>query len=131
MRLSMLVLLIAAAIGCQSTAPPGAKTETVSAAAYPQVVALDGLDKFLAADRPRVRRAESGAMSVSVPVRILRKRDVKAQYRFTFFDEMDRPLRPEMDWQYKVLPGRAQTFLEGVAMDSAAAEWRLEIRSAR
>lgn len=131
MRLSMLVLLMVAAAGCQSTAPPGAGPDPVSAAAYPPVIAQRGLGKFLVAAKPVVTRSDSGAMTVTVPVRIQRSRDVDAQYRFLFFDDAGRPLRPQMDWQYKTLPGRTQVFLEGTALDPAALDWRLEIRPAR
>lgn len=129
--ITVLMTAFAISAGCQNTAPPGARTETVSAAAYPRVLAQGNLDRFLAYDKPRVDRTDSGAMSVTVPVRILRDRDVDTQYRFIFFDERDQPLRPQMDWQYQTLAGRTQAFLRGSSLDPDAADWRLEIRPAR
>ncbi len=117
--------------GCQSTDPPAARTEHISAAAYPPVTATGGLERVLAHDRAVIERSEAGAMTVSVPVRILRDKEIPVEYRFLFLDDRGRPLRPEGDWQYKVLPARTQQFLTGTALDQDVADWRLEIRPAR
>lgn len=123
-------LATAALSGC-NTDPPAAKPDKVSAAAYPQITATEGLDRFVAYDKAVVDRSDAGAMSVSVPVRLTRNKETPIEYRFTFFDERGRPLRPESDWQYKVLPARTQQFISSTALDMDATDWRLEIRPAR
>jgi uncharacterized protein YcfL len=120
-----------ASVGCRSTDPPASRADTVTAAAYPQVVAQDRLEGRLRHDRATVQRSESGVINVTVPVRVTTQRDVRAQYRFLFFDQTGRPLRPEMDWQYLQLPARTQVFLEGASLQPEAVDWRLEVREAR
>lgn len=134
MKTTALSLALASAalfVGCTSTAPPAAKIEHVSHAAYPRVVAQDGMDDILAAGEEVVTKSESGALNVTVPVRVLSPKDVRSQYRFTFLDERNRPLRPETDWQYKLLPAKSQVFLEATALDPQAVDWRLEVRPNR
>ena len=126
-----LAALALSSVGCESTAPPAAEHERVSRSAYPKVTATGNLNDFLAFDEGLVERADNGAMTVTVPVRILRNKEVPVQYRFFFFDEQGRPLRPEMDWQYEVLPAKTQAFLTGTALDERATDWRLELRPAR
>jgi hypothetical protein len=56
---------------------------------------------------------------------------IAIQYRFEFFDELGRPLQPQMQWRYAQLPARNQRFFEGSALDTAAVDWRFEARRAR
>lgn len=129
--LALALGLVLAAAACQSTAPPAADPDPVSEAAYPPVVAQGDLHDKLVYAKATVERTASGAMRVNVPVRSLLQKDVRAQYRFVFLDDRGQPVRPEMDWQYKQLPSRTQVFLEGVAMQPDAVDWRLEVRPAR
>lgn len=117
--------------GCQSTAPPAVGADNVSPATYPPVTATGGLNRLIKDSPATVDRSQAGAMTVQVPVRVVRDKEVPIEYRFTFFDERNRPLRPESDWQYKVLPPRTQQFLVGTALDQDAYDWRLEMRPAR
>jgi uncharacterized protein YcfL len=116
---------------CVSTAPPAAGPDPVSQQMQPQVLAQGALEGKLVTGRSVVVRTEGGAMSVSVPVRTRLQKDARVQYRFTFFDDRGRPLHPEPDWQYAVLPARTQMILEGASLQSEAADWRLEVRPAR
>lgn len=116
---------------CVSTAPPAAGPDPVSQQLQPQVLAQGEFEGKLVTSRATVVRTENGAMSVSVPVRTRLQKDARAQYRFTFFDDRGRALRPEPDWQYTVLPARTQMILEGTALQTEAADWRLEVRPAR
>lgn len=120
------------ATGCDTVKAPGAATpDPVSAAAYPQVTALEGLGDYVSMDKPIVTQDGKRPLLVVVPVRLRSDREVNAQYRFRFFDDRGRPVHPEMEWRYQVLPARAQIFLEASAPDLSATQWRLDIRPAR
>jgi len=67
---------------------------------------------------------------VSVPVRSLADNQAAIQYEFTWFDQDGRELR-RGGWRFTVLEPRLQKQLQGNALDSRSAGWRLEIRSAR
>ena len=126
--LSILTILV----GCDTTkAPLGVKRDPDSSPNNPQIVGLDGLGKHLRYDNAIVRTAPNQALSVTVPVRVAADKQVRAQYRFTFLAPDGKPVSPEMDWQYKVLPARGWVYLLGVALDPEATDWRLDIRPAR
>jgi uncharacterized protein YcfL len=124
------ILSISAALliaGCAK--PPGrAKPDPVSEAEYPQISAQGWLDNRVAYGKPTVRYGEDQPLEVSAPVRLLMSNPRKVQYRFIFLAPDGKRLTPQMDWRYKELPARAQTFLEGSAMSTEAKDWRLEIR---
>lgn len=131
----LLALALALAAGCRgpntAQAPDPATPDPVSAAAYPQIVALEDLGDYVSTDRPIVTRAPGQPLSVVVPVRLRSDREVSAQYRFIFFDDAGRPTRQQQEWRFTTLPARSQIFLEGAALDPQAQDWRLEIRPAR
>ncbi len=56
---------------------------------------------------------------------------MNAQYRFIFLDANGVSVGEPMDWRFMVLPPRLQVFMEGVATDSRAVDWRLEVRPAK
>lgn len=117
--------------GCDTVKAPGAaKPDPLPSAAYPQIVAGEGLQGFIAYDAPKVSATKP--MEVTVPVRALTEtEDVKVQYRFTFFDAAGVPLNENPDWRYIKLPSRNQRFLSGFAREQTAVDWRLEIRPAQ
>jgi len=116
--------------GCD-WAPKGAVSDPLPATEYPQVAAFGDVADDLAVNQPVVRHGPIPPMSVSVPVRLLRDSDARVQYRFIFFDDRGQPIRPEMDWRFEQLMGRARTYLSGSALDPGAVDWRLEVRDAR
>ncbi|NBC10999.1 MAG: DUF1425 domain-containing protein, partial [Planctomycetes bacterium] len=71
---------------------------------------------------------DDAPMAVTVPLRLMSDKSREVQYRFTFFDAAGRPLSPEMDWRWKVMPARALIHLQGAALDDRAVDWRLEVR---
>jgi hypothetical protein len=112
-------------------APKGPAPDPLSSAAYPQIVALGDLGKYLAYDKPIVRREPGQPLDITVPLRLIHDNHVHAQYRYIFFASDGTPLAPQMDWRYVELPGRTQVMAQGAALDPNAADWRLEIRPAR
>lgn len=133
-RLVIAGLLAATLAGCnqpRAVYPPAAGQDPVNAANYPRIVMLDGLQKWVVADTPRVDRSANGVMRVVVPIRSISTTELNTQYRFQWLDGNGMPLEPEADWQYIRLPVSAQEFAQGSAMDSRAVDWRLQVRPAR
>lgn len=118
-------------VACDTVKAPGAaKPDPLPSAAYPQIVAAEGLSGFIAYDAPKV--SVTKPMEVTVPVRALTdNQDVNIQYRFSFFDQNGVPLNENPDWRYLKLPSRNQRFLSGFAREQSAVDWRLEIRPAK
>lgn len=131
--LTVTMLAVFTLAGCDTVRAPGAAgPDPISDAAYPQVVALEGLGRYLSSSEPAIEGGDGERpMHVAVPVRLRSNRNIAVQYRFTFFDENRVPLQPRQSWRYKELMPRAQEPFEGTATDLAAADWRLEIRPAR
>lgn len=96
-----------------------------------QVTSFEGLDGQIVFGEPEVKRSVYDPMSVSIPVRAARDQSLRLQYRFEFFDRNERPIRPTMDWRYILLPVQSDRVMESTAFDTAAADWRLEIRRGR
>jgi len=118
--------------GCAK--PPGqAVPDPVSEAEYPQISALGWLDEEVAYGKPNIRYSQNGnqPLEVNVPARLLLSNRREVQYRFIFFAADGRQLKPQMDWRYKEMPGRAQVFFDGTATSTEAKDWRLEIRPLR
>ncbi len=119
-------------VGCQGSMPPDAgQPDPLSADAYPQITALEGLGKYLAFAPPSVKAGGGRPMSVSVPVRARTDKELNTQYRFEFFDQDGRPIEPVMGWRYLRLPARVQHFMQGAVLDDTAVDWRLQVRPAR
>ncbi|MFO0833541.1 MAG: YcfL family protein [Phycisphaerales bacterium] len=111
-------------------APGAAKADPLPSAAYPQIVAAEGLSGYIAYDAPKVSATKP--MEVTVPVRALTdNQDLNIQYRFSFFDQNGVPLNDNPDWRFLKLPSRNQRFLSGFAREQSAVDWRLEIRPAK
>ncbi len=123
--------LTLAALGCatQSTAPGAAQPDPLPNNLYPQIAAVDGLDQYIVYRDVVVTTGPP--MKVTVPVRAITQGEPLAiQYRYTFLDELGRPLN-ERDWRTLRLPSRTIHFLEASALDNTAHDWLLEIRRAR
>lgn len=133
---SLLMIAIACGglTGCVDTmkAPPAARQDTVAQNQYPQVTLEQALQPWIGINKPIVTR-ENDVLKVSTPVRLLSDQGdfARVQYRYLFLDANGSPLRTQTEWKYASLEPRMQTFLEGNALDNHAADFRLEIRSAR
>ncbi len=98
-------------------------------AKYPQIVIINNFLPWVAFHDPIVTPAEGEVpMKVTVPIRLKQWQRKEAQYRFIFLDQDGRPVGPEMDWRWEVLNPRTLVYLEASALDTAAVDWRLEIR---
>jgi len=118
--------------GC--TKPPAAmRQDRLEAEDYPQKVALEGLHRAVVVGDPIVTPSTADIpMRVTVPVRSVHSgAALNVQYRFEFFGPDKRPLRSNLGWKFISLEPRVQMFLEGNAMEAAAADWRLILRPAR
>jgi len=128
--------------GCRSdpTQPPGlAVSDPLPGGDYPNIALDTSLDRFIAVDAPIVTRGEDAGMTptrdallhVTTPVRALTGgRDIRVQWRYSWFDGLGRRVGEPGDWRYTKLSGNQREELEGNAMDSRATNWRLEIRPA-
>ncbi len=131
-RIMILIAPLALPLGaCDAVKAPGAaKPDPLPSAAYPQIVAAEGLSDYIVYDTPKVSTTKP--MEVTVPVRGLTdNQEVNLQYRFSFFDQNGVPLNENPDWRFIKLPSRNQRFLNGFAREQSAVDWRLEIRPAR
>jgi hypothetical protein len=133
-RFAALVLgSMIAGVGCNEGPPPAGRADKVAVEQYPQIVAVENLDKALRFNAPVVEPSSPGRpMSVVVPVRNTNRRDLNVQYKFTFEDDAGRPLRTNTGWKFATLAGGGVgTTMESNSLEDTAADWRLEIRPAR
>lgn len=117
--------------GCQQTTPALPRPDTIPQATYPKVTLHNELAGWIAVNQPVVKKGD--VLRVSVPIRLLSKGNQfsHVQYKFTFLDEAGAPMRVQPDWKFVTLEPQQQVFMEANSMDNRAADWRLEIRSAR
>jgi hypothetical protein len=96
---------------------------------YPQISVGHSLRNHLAFGEPVAEQGQ--ILKVTVPVRLLADRgeSSRVQYRFIFLKDNGTPLRDQPDWRHQRLAARQQAFLSMSSTD-AAADWRLEVRSA-
>jgi hypothetical protein len=133
-RLGILVLgSLIAGVGCSEGPPPAGRADKVAVGQYPQIVAVERLDKVLRFNAPIVEPSSPGRpMSVVVPVRNIDRKALNVQYKFSFEDEAGRPLRTNTGWKFATLAGDGVgTTMESNSLEDTAADWRLEIRPAR
>ena len=118
--------------GCRDTvnAPPTARQDPLGGA-YPREVAIEGLDRAIVVEPAIVDEStDSRPMRVTVPVRSVVDEPLVLQYHFIFRDERGRDLH-DSGWRHQRLEPRLQANLEANARQTAAADWRLEIRPER
>ena len=100
--------------------------------AYPKLAVIGGLHRTVVFGSPIITDAPGQPMSVVVPIsNRSAKRDLHVEYKFEFFDEVGRPVEPEMSWKVKNLPHQAQVRITGTAIDNVARDWRFVVRPAR
>ena len=135
--LAMFCMMLGYVSGCTDPikAPMTGTEDFVTYEAYPQVFVEKELSKYInvtgAEEFDRSQLGEDQPMSVTIPVRSLGDKDINLQYKYTFFDNQGRPIKPQMAWRYILVMPRNQVFLQGRAIDTVAADWRLDIRRAR
>lgn len=99
---------------------------------YPNIAVIEGLRKDLVFSTPMITDLAGQPMAVTVGVRNATfDVDKHIQYKFEFYDRQGKLVQPEQQWQYRVLPQRAQVQLTGSALDASASTWRLVVRPAR
>ena len=123
--------VIAIGVGCAALGPGDSRQASSGTDLSIQVTTFEGLDGRMVFGEPQVQRGAYEPLSVSIPVRAAHDRSLRLQYRFEFFDRSGRPIRPTMDWRYILLPVQGDRVMESTAYDTAATDWRLEIRRAR
>lgn len=113
--------------------PPGSMEEPLPQNQYPNINLHQPLTPWIMVSDPIMSRDSMGTLRVEVPIRSISRtnEDMNVQYRFQFLDEMGRLLQPEPEWQYMRMEAQIQVFIQANAMDSRAADWRLEIKPAR
>ena len=121
--------------GCSDPvkAPPTMRGDPV-AGAYPQQIAIEGMNELLVTDEPIVTPGTATKpMSVTVPLRsVYEDGRLNIQYQFTFLDDKGRPIRAQSNgWKFAVVQPLARVYAEGAAMDTNAADWELVVRPAR
>ncbi len=137
--LSGFVLLSGMLIGCDSSkAPRTPAGDPLSSSGYPKVQVIgpqnmwpgERLDSWLFISSPIVTPGtERSMMQVEYPVRSKAVKNIHVQYQFEFFDASGRKLG-ESGWHFVTLPPRTDTRMNGTALDPAAVDWRLNIKSA-
>ncbi|MCC7146232.1 MAG: DUF1425 domain-containing protein [Phycisphaeraceae bacterium] len=132
---TLLAVAIASVLlaACKPGPPPSPQAEVTQRANYPRNIALQGLSPSLLAGEAMIEAPKDNRpLHVTVPIRNVYAYGVNVQYRFEFFDATGKPVaREEPGWRFQHLATDMQAFLDGNAMDMAAVDWRLTIRSAR
>lgn len=134
-RLSWLPVILAGCAvglwaGCDVLKGLNTSPKEPAAAFYSQITTFEGLEGELVFGQPVVQRGVFQPIHVAIPVRAAYDQPQRIEYRFEYFDSTGRPLRPSMDWRYILIPVRGQRVMEGSAVDTAAVDWRLELRRA-
>ena len=127
-----LALTCALGAGCQTTTHPypnaGRHDPVMAPLNNPRIsLGHPELVELLGFDAPIVTN-ESGQLRVAVPVRNLTDTRYTLDYKFTFYDEVGREVRPAFGWQELILMGKEQRRPEAVALDTSAADWRLQVK---
>lgn len=113
--------------------PPGAAQDPVLAQDYPFVAVERPLQKFVVVDYASIivdRTDAKTPMRVEVPVRSTAYEQMSIQHRFQWYDADGRHLKDE-GWKFGSLAPGLQSVLKSNAVSLDAAQYRLEIRSAR
>ncbi|HRX85922.1 MAG TPA: DUF1425 domain-containing protein [Phycisphaerae bacterium] len=126
---AVLAALTFNALACSHN-PKAARQDQMAIEDYPQITALEHLDRVLVISD--VVEDKGPPLKVTVALRDERDdKERRIQYRFFFFDERGVPENNNPDWRYKELPRRAAVYVDGNALDKNAVDWRLELRPAR
>lgn len=132
LSLAVLATAMLLTVGCARTEPWGSVQDPLPQGQQPHVILHDDVHDAVSHGEPVVTRGEGDTpMRVTVPLRLLDNRQYNMQYRFIFFDERGERVSPDMSWRFITLPPRAQTEVQGAAMNPEAVDWRLELRLAR
>ena len=129
------VLVVTILGACQPTpkAPPGGAQDPVSADRYPGVAVETPLQQFLVIDYNSTvvdRATPDKPMFVQIPARSSASTAMLVQYQYTWFDPGRRELG-RTGWRMTSVDPGLQVMLGANAIDPAATQWRLEVRSAR
>ncbi len=121
--------------GCaRQNQPIGAEPDNVPRGRYPQVVLDNALASFVGVDYDGVivDPANDGTpMRVEVPVRSLAEAgQMVVQYRYSWMDAMGRSVG-DSGWRTQTMEARWRGRFVGNSSSLKAANWQLEIRSAR
>jgi uncharacterized protein YcfL len=129
--LTLSCLLIATTmIGCESTGPIAAEPDVTSD--YPNVsIANASLQDAVKLNDPTVTRTEQGLLQVIQPIRAAANEQLFIEYKFVFFDEQGRVLRPEMSWRYKRLEQRVPDTITATSTSPDADDYRMLLRWSR
>jgi len=117
--------------GCGEAVPKARHGNRSVMPSVPQISASEGLTGQMEFGLPTVHRGAYEPLSVAIPVRAAHNQPQRVQYRFEYFDDSGRPIRPTMDWRYILLPVQGERVMASSALDTAAVDWRLEIRRAK
>lgn len=113
--------------------PPGSLEDPLPVSHYPNINVYRPLTQFILVADPVMTRDAAGTLRIDTPIRANTRpnEDMNIQYKYQFLDAQGRVLEPEPAWQYMRLEPTIQYYLSGNAMDSRAADWRLDIKPAR
>ena len=115
--------------GC-SPASTLKKTDHVITPSHQRITAIGGLHKKLVFAPPRIKRDVGEPLNVDVPVRATTQDDLKVQYRFRFFDDLNVPILPGMSWRHMILPAGARRYMDATATEATASDWEMVVRPA-
>lgn len=134
---ALALILAAAGVlgGCQSPskAPsPGMADPYPAPLNDPQVTVLSpALQPWLGFDAAFIDNTPGKPLQVQVPMRNLAARMYLVDYRFLFYDANGMELEPAMPWTMQALEPKQMVRLNGSAMTTKAASYRLEIKWSR
>ncbi|MCA9292663.1 MAG: DUF1425 domain-containing protein [Phycisphaerales bacterium] len=127
--LSLLSLALLGA--CQTTTPypnAGRPDPVMAPANNPRITVIQPeLMELLGFDAPIVTK-DQGRLRVAVPVRNLTDTRYTLDYKFTFYDEVGREVRPLFGYQEMILDAKEQRRPEATALDTTATDWRFQIK---
>ncbi|MBL1219100.1 MAG: DUF1425 domain-containing protein [Planctomycetes bacterium] len=109
-----------------SVAGPGrAADDALPAAAYPDVVFVDGTDGFIVRrGDPVITHGEFGHMRVRIPLRSTSSQVRTLRYKFTFVDKDGFEFNQNPLWRRISIEARTAFELVGEIVDSRAADFR-------
>ena len=128
-----IMLASMATLGCESPdlvmAPNTASQDPLPAAAYPQIVLFDGLERALVKEKPTVQPAdETTPLRVSVPLRSVIDQGVTVEFKLVFRDAVGNDTNRNPVWRTITFPARGREFIRANAVSLDAVEWELQVR---
>lgn len=132
LTLLLSALLLSTACKTDPSPSPGMADPATPPSNNPQITVLDpNLQRGLGFGQAVVIPSGQAPMRVQVEMRNLSNYEYLVDYRFLFYDAQGMQLEPAMSWRQSSLLPKQLQMISANALDTTAANWRLEVKWSR